>query len=221
MTRITALLLLVIASSSCMENEKFSEIIYSDELPEVRIAFGSCAHSYDTLKIFDAINAEEPAVWIWLGDIVYGDTHDMSVLRQKYDRQKVQQEYQELLERTKVVGIWDDHDYGINDGGRYYSKRVESKEELLRFLDVAERDPVRSREGAYASYSVLAGDKEIKIILPDTRYFRDTLAPDTLTIARYLPNETGTILGETQWQWLARELATSTADLHYLLPVPC
>ena len=150
MIRLSAFLILL-SLFSCQDKEEFSDIIYRDELPEVRIAFGSCAHSYDTLKIFDAINAQEPEVWIWLGDIVYGDTHDMKVMREKYERQKAKPEYQQLLKQSKVIGIWDDHDYGVNDGGKYYSMRDESKEELMRFLDVEENDPVRSREGAYAS----------------------------------------------------------------------
>lgn len=207
---------LVIFFLSCTTKEDFSSVILKRDSPEVSIAFGSCAHSYDTLEIFGAINQQNPDVWVWLGDIVYGDTHDMAVLREKYDRQKAKPEYQQLLKQSKVVGIWDDHDYGVNDGGKFYAKKKESKEELLRFLDVAENDPVRSREGAYASYSVMAGDKEIKIILPDTRYFRDTLMADTLTTARYLPNQAGNVLGEEQWSWLKTELEQSSADLHII-----
>ena len=210
----TGIIILIVVFFGCEVKEEFSATIITRDSPEVSIAFGSCAHSYDTLEILNAVNSQKPDVWVWLGDIVYGDTHDMTVMREKYDRQKAKPEYQELLAQTRVIGIWDDHDYGVNDGGKYYSKKKASKEELLRFLDVAENDPVRSREGAYAAYSVTAGDKEIKIILPDTRYFRDTLDPDTLTLARYLPNTSGTVLGEAQWSWLRQELEQSTADLH-------
>ena len=163
-----------VLSISCTANKEWNEVIVEKEGSAVSIAFGSCAHSYDTLNIFNSINSRKPDLWIWLGDIVYGDTHDMTVLRQKYNVQKAKPEYQELLSETRVIGIWDDHDYGINDGGKYYSKKDESKEELMSFLDVHPNDPVRRRSGAYSAYSVRVGDKSIRVILPDTRYFRDT-----------------------------------------------
>jgi len=85
---------------------------------------------------------------------------------------------------------------------------------LLNFLDVATDDPVRNHDGVYAQYDVPVDDKLVKIILLDTRYFRDTLAPDFGSTNRYLPNEDGDILGEAQWQWFADVLKNSNADFH-------
>ncbi len=53
------------------------------------------------------------------------------------------------------------------------------------------------------------------MILLDTRYFRDTVYKDINTKA-YLPNNTGDILGETQWAWLENELKNSEADFHII-----
>ena len=181
-----------------------------------RIAFGSCAHEYEPVPAFDAIVKSEPELFVWLGDIIYGDSHDMSVLKKKYDLQKSKTEYQNLLKAMPVIGVWDDHDYGINDGGKYFSKKDESKELCLDFLDVPKDDPVRERDGLYSSYNLYSNDKLIKIILLDTRYFRDTLEPDTNSQHRYLPNETGDVLGEAQWEWLETELTESDADLHII-----
>ncbi len=182
----------------------------------VTIAFGSCAHSYDSLPILKAVVAHKPAVWVWLGDIMYGDSHDMSVLAEKYRLQKEKPEYQELKSAAKIIGVWDDHDYGINDGGKNYSMKDESKELLLDFLDVPADDPVRDHQGVYAAHDYRFGDYLLKIILLDARYFRDTLAPDLGGTSRYLPNEEGDILGEEQWQWLATELRQSKADFHLI-----
>ena len=206
----------IILTGACTVDKSWNPILLEQESSNLKIAFGSCAHSYDTLNIFNAIHTEQPDLWVWLGDIVYGDTHDMNVLKEKYDKQKRKIEYQQVLNNSKVIGVWDDHDYGINDGGKFYSMKRESKELLLDFLDTDMLDPVRTRDGAYADYTLIAGNKKVKIILLDTRYFRDTLEADLETTARYLPNPTGDILGEEQWRWLEETLTNSDADLHII-----
>ncbi len=209
-------LILLAGIISCNQKSKPKEGLSIAEASEITIAFGSCAHSYDSMPIFNAIASHKPAVWVWLGDIMYGDSHDMAVLEKKYNTQKEKPEYKNLMSIAKIIGIWDDHDYGINDGGKYYSKKEESKELLLDFLDVAEDDPVRNHEGAYSTYDLAVDDKLVKFILLDTRYFRDTLDADLGSTARYLPNLEGDILGEEQWQWFEETLRNSKADFHIL-----
>ena len=51
-----------------------------------------------------------------------------------YDAQKSNPEYQKLLKQCPIIGIWDDHDYGVNDGDKNYAKKVESKDLLMDFL---------------------------------------------------------------------------------------
>jgi alkaline phosphatase D len=201
---------------SCNQRSSSDDDILQDMSNEITIAFGSCARSNDSIPIFNDVIAQEPAVWIWLGDIMYGDSHDMSVLKKKYDIQKNNPRYKKLSARAKVIGIWDDHDYGINDGGKNYTMKDASKGLLLDFLDVADNDPVRNHDGVYSAHDIAVGDKTVKIILLDTRYFRDTLEADLKGTARYLPNEAGDILGEEQWRWLESTLKNSKADFHVL-----
>ncbi len=209
--------LLALGALACSQQDKgqHEEAVLTDT-NAVTIAFGSCAHTYDSLPIFTAVAAHQPALWVWLGDIMYGDSHDMGVLAEKYRLQKEKPEYRALRSTAKVIGIWDDHDYGVNDGGKYYTMKDESKELLLDFLDVPADDPVRGHQGVYSAHDYPFGDHLLKVILLDTRYFRDTLAPDLGSTNRYLPNEEGDILGEEQWQWLANELKTSKADFHLI-----
>ncbi len=162
------------------------------------IAFGSCNKHDLPQPIWESVIQNQPDLWIWLGDIIYGDTENMETLKKKYDAQKSNIEYQKLVETCPVIGIWDDHDYGTNDGDKNYSKKEESKQLLLNFLDVSNKSPVRKREGAYQSFTFGKKDKKVKIILLDGRYFRDELKKDNSQKKRYLPNETGDVLGEAQ-----------------------
>lgn len=188
------------------------------EIPVINtIAFGSCSHQDNPEQMWSEIESDNPDLFIFCGDNIYGDTHDMRLLKARYNQQKTSPEYQKFIEAVPVIGIWDDHDYGVNDGGKFFSKKDSSKLLMLDFLDVPANNPVWKHEGAYNVYTYGPENKKLKVILLDTRYFRDTLFADTLTSARYLTNENGDILGEKQWQWLEDELTGSDADIHILV----
>lgn len=181
------------------------------------IAFGSCSHETDTAQLWNDIIAQKPNLWIWMGDNIYGDTHDMAVMKQKYDIQKQTPDYQKLLKTCPVVGTWDDHDYGINDGGKNFSKKEESKKLALDFLGVPKNAAVRKRPGIYDSYDFGPKGKKVKVILLDTRTFRDTVIISNTAGKRYEPNPDGDVLGEAQWKWLENELRRSDADLNIIV----
>jgi len=180
------------------------------------IALGSCNQQDEPQDMWPVIGGHDPDLWIWLGDNIYGDTEDMDVLARKYKKQKFGADYAAFRENTQVIGIWDDHDYGLNDGDKRYAKKAESEELLLNFLDVPQDAAVRGRPGAYQSYTFGPKDKQVKILLLDARYFRDTLSKSKEENRRYLPNKTGDILGEAQWQWLERQLTDSPAQVHLI-----
>jgi alkaline phosphatase D len=115
-----------------------------------------------------------------------------------------------------VIGIWDDHDYGINDGGKLFHKKKESRDLMLDFLDVEDNANVRKREGGYQSYTIGQEGRQVKVILLDTRYFRDTLTESQEPGRRYEPSHNGDMLGEAQWTWLEKELLESEAQLNII-----
>jgi alkaline phosphatase D len=104
----------------------------------------------------------------------------------------------------------------------------ESKNLMLAFLDVPADAEVRDRRGVYQSYSIEDDGLKIKLILLDTRYFRDPIIvnPDKKAHSYYLPDVAANFLGEEQWQWLEQELKQSDADVHLfgsgvpLIPLP-
>lgn len=181
------------------------------------IAFGSCNRIDRDQKIWTSVLANRPDLWVWLGDNVYADTYDMEEMKRQYLIQKNFPEYQAIRKAMPVVGIWDDHDYGVNDGGKHYNKKQESQQLLLDFLDVPAGDPARLREGAYQSYTFGPKGQKVKVILLDGRYFRDTLERGTPGSGlRYKPNPEGDILGEAQWKWLKATLRKSDAQVHII-----
>ncbi len=178
----------------------------AEAAPEVtRIAFGSCNKHDAPQPLWAPIQAFAPQAFIWTGDIVYGDTRDMSVLRAKYTAQKAQPDYAALRARTRILGVWDDHDYGENNAGKEYPMRDSSQAALLDFLDEPSDSPRRRQQGVYASHLLGPEGRQIKVILLDCRYHRDP------------PGAKGDVLGEVQWKWLEGELKQSPARIHLIV----
>ncbi|WP_158705056.1 alkaline phosphatase D family protein [Salinibacter altiplanensis] len=186
------------------------------QTPITRIAFGSCNDQARPQSLWEPIQAVEPDLWVWMGDNIYGDTADMAALDSMYARQRRQPGYRALRESTRVIGTWDDHDYGANDAGRSYPKRNRSQAHFLDFMGVPKDHPRRKREGVYSAHTYGPPGKRVKVILLDTRYHRAPLTRDPPSEQRYFPNEGGDVLGDEQWAWLEEELRGSTAQVHLI-----
>ena len=88
------------------------------------------------------------------------------------------------------MGVWNDHDYGIENGDWNFSNKNVTKKLFLDFLGERRGSERREHyEGIYASY-YLGEKKRVKVILLDVRYNR----------------KKDDILGEIQWKWLEKEL---------------
>ena len=211
--------LLVFLLISCKSAEKVENPFNAET--HFTIAFGSCnRQDLDNLLWDDIINAN-PQIWIWGGDNIYADTDDVQKLRALYNAQKNAKGYKKLRSQVEIIGSWDDHDYGLNDGGVEWSIKEASQQAFLDFMDVPDDSPRRSQEGIYTSYNyeLVNVPGKIKVIVLDTRYFRTALTPDPSGEKRYLHNEygDGTVLGKTQWEWLEQELKNSPADFNIIV----
>ena len=208
---------------SCGQNPKSESdesLVFVEEIQQYssRIAFGSCNNAYAPNELWDDVLLAQPEAWIWGGDIVYADSDDFETIEKHYHRQLKNREYKRLTESTKILGTWDDHDYGMNDGGVTFSTKAKSQEAFLNFLKVGQNDSRRDQEGVYYSEQIQTEGHIVEVILLDTRYFRSDLTQGTEG-RRYDPNydETATMLGDAQWNWLSHQLTTSTADLIFLV----
>ena len=183
------------------------------------IAFGSCNKQFLENKLWDDIIEQKPDIWIWGGDNVYADTDDMVKLKGEYNKLLNNDGYRTLMNSVKIMGTWDDHDYGIGDGGVHYKAKKESQQAFLDFFGVPQDDIRRKQEGVYYSETMNSDKGSIKIIILDTRYFRSDLTDAKGSSKRYEPNayDEATILGSEQWQWLVKELKTSQADFNIIM----
>jgi alkaline phosphatase D len=183
------------------------------------VAFGSCNMSQEPNPFWDDILAENPDVWIWGGDIVYADTDDVERLRAIYAMQDTVAGYAQLKKEVPIIGTWDDHDFGVNDGGSDFAIKAESQQVFLDFMNVPSDSPRRNQEGVYTSHNYETPAGKVKVLILDTRYFRSQLVKDDDPDRRYKPNTANdaTVLGETQWKWLQTELKNSDADFNLIM----
>ena len=149
---LAAVLGLSAAGTGCTDADEPVEAVET-RTPLTRIAFGSCNDQTAPQPLWGPIRATNPDLWVWMGDNIYGDTSRMAALDSMYARQKRHPGYRALRESTRVIGTWDDHDYGANDAGRSYPKRDSSQMKLLDFLGVPKDDPRRDREGVYSAHT--------------------------------------------------------------------
>ena len=141
-------------------------------------------------------------------------------MRAKYRQLGAVPPFQRLTASCPTMATWDDHDYGVNDGGADYVMRKEAQQAFLDFWKVTKDSPRRSREGIY--HAKVFGDegRRLQVVLLDTRYFRSPLkkGPVRRVGGPYVPDEdpSKTILGDDQWQWLKQTLQ-EPADLRVIV----
>jgi alkaline phosphatase D len=137
--------------------------------------------------------------------------------------------YKDFLSNAnlKVYGTWDDHDYGGNDSGNSMPNRKERQDVFWEFLGYQPH----SHDGVYHSVDIENG--KVKLILLDTRWFRDDHCIPSLASKIPLGNAIACVtrwltaglylhklarlwgmsncrdkqfLGEEQWKWLEETL---------------
>jgi len=201
------LLVALLFSSSCTKKKDFV------------LSFGSCNNQRVTNTLWSSIKKNTPDVFVWSGDIVYADTEDMKFMRESYSKLKNDSSYIDFKKNIPVIGTWDDHDYGLNDGGTHYPKKDSVQQIFLDFFDVSVDDPRREQQGVYFSEEFKIGKSSINVIVLDTRYFRSDLTNDPTGKKRYIPDYSSdiTMLGENQWKWLEKTLYNSTAQFNVII----
>ncbi len=182
------------------------------------LAFGSCLKQDLPMPILADIVAAKPELFLLIGDNVYADGPDERRLRAAYDTLAKRSEFAALREAVPMYAIWDDHDYGINDGGADHPDRAMAQRLMLEFFAEPRTSARWTRDGLYDARILGPEGRRVQIILLDTRSFRDPMNPIRPGGFRYTPtlDPSATILGEAQWNWLEDRLK-DPAELHIVV----
>lgn len=161
----------------------------------LRFAFGSCSKA-DDQPIFETIRAQEPELFLFIGDNHYANSDDLGALRQWYRWAHERSGRAELMATTPTLATWDDHDFvGNNTDGTEPGKDV-----ALRAFREYWPNPsfgVEGTDGVFTRHRV--GDSEFFLV--DVRYGR-------VTDERFLdPGQTA---------WLVDALHDSTATFKFI-----
>ena len=214
----TFLFSIVLLVASCTTPKK-KDATNLQKTADLIISFGSCNMQLAENILWKEITKNNPSIWIWGGDVIYSDTDNMAKMKKDYEKQWTQKGYADFSNSVTVLGTWDDHDYGLNDGGIEFLKKNESEQLFLDFLKVPKDSPRRKQKGVYHSQVFNTTKGSVKVLVLDTRYFRSKLTKSKVSGKKYQPNiyGEGTVLGETQWNWLSNELTNSTADFNLVV----
>lgn len=187
---------------------------------------------WEPQPVWQSIGALSPHAFIFLGDNVYSDVGQYATQPQPkriataYTDLSANKDFQAFRQTAQdqqfpIFATWDDHDYGLNDGGADYPHRLASKQYFMDFFGISRTSSGdASQPGIYQSYRLQVSGLDVHLILLDTRSFRSGLKrdPDSdCSRTHFVPNldNQATILGKQQWTWLEQELR-KPADLRLI-----
>ena len=176
------------------------------------LGFGSCLHQDRSMAILKTIEKKELDLFMFIGDNVYGDQEDgeLDKLIRTYKQQF--NNLENFLQNVSTEFIWDDHDFGLNDGGSNYRYKDIAKSLFLETWQIPANDPRRLRDGLYFDKTINKNGLKIHLIFLDNRSFKSewklTDEFNKKGKERYIEdfNPEKTLLGKNQWKWLKDKL---------------
>ena len=176
------------------------------------LGFGSCLHQDRSMAILKTIEKKELDLFMFIGDNVYGDQEDgeLDKLIRTYKQQF--NNLENFLQNVNTEFIWDDHDFGLNDGGSNYRYKDIAKSLFLETWQIPANDPRRLRDGLYFDKIINKNGLKIHLIFLDNRSFKSewklTDEFNKKGKERYIEdfNPEKTLLGKNQWKWLKDKL---------------
>ena len=195
--------------------------LYSTE-EILTLGFGSCLHQDRSMTILKTIEKKELDLFMFIGDNVYGDQKDgeLDKLIRTYKQQY--NNLENFLKNVSTEFIWDDHDFGLNDGGFNYRYKDRAKELFLETWKIPSQDPRRLRDGLYFDKMIEKNGLKVHLIFLDNRSFKSewklTDEFNKEGKERYVKDfdPDKTLLGKKQWQWLTGKL-NEDSDIKIIL----
>jgi hypothetical protein len=156
-------------------------------------------------KLWDEMQKLSIDALCLMGDTPYIDNTDLNVVREKHRQFLQMPDLQKLGQTRSVIGVWDDHDFGLNNGnGRNFAQhKQKTRQAFVEYR--AHRQFGNGTEGVY--HKVDLG--MIEVFLLDPRYFSQT-EPSPVDATQ------PTCFGKDQWNWLMQGLKDSKAPFKVL-----
>jgi phosphodiesterase/alkaline phosphatase D-like protein len=158
------------------------------------VAVGSCGRLGSNGAVFDAIRAQDPLLYLQIGDLYYADIghNDQDAFRDAYDTTLTSPAQSALFRQTPIAYTWDDHDSGPNDADS--TSRARPAAQLVYREDVPHYPIARGENPIYQAFTV----GRVRFLLLDTRSERSP--------ATEFDGPAKTMLGDAQQAWLEHEL---------------
>lgn len=187
--------------------------------PLEKIAFGSCANQDEPQPLWKTISENKPDLFLFTGDNIYASRPEQQPIAEQYRKLDLIPEYRAVREKVPFMATWDDHDFGLRDGGSDYSGKENARRDFLNYWNYVRNSIPLEQGGVYHAKIIGPKKHAVQVIMLDTRYFRSPLKERPENIGKafdYEPNLTGTLLGETQWEWLEYQLR-QPANVRFLI----
>ncbi len=167
-----------------------------------KIAISSCV-AKNFHKAWDVLRENEPDFHLMLGDTAYVDRTDPKRHWDRHLRVRNTQEIARAFKNIPHYSVWDDHDYGANNG----DSRLKGKEKSLATWKQLWCNPemgLKDIPGVFYKFSWA----DVDFFVLDGRYYRSS---------PHAPNDDKkTMLGDTQFNWLVKSLKESKAKFKVL-----
>lgn len=173
-------------------------------IPLLKFQVGSCAVKmwpfyYFSFKIFKTMNSRKADFNIWLGDHLYmlkpWQWDSKANMIEAYHNQRKELRLAKFMKNTRQYAIWDDHDYGPNNSDSTFEHKAMAREVFMKMWKHPQYG--ENNEGIYYTFT----QPESQFFMLDCRYFK--LGDKKL-------------LGNTQLEWLKKELVISTAKFKFI-----
>ena len=193
-------LFFALGGPACYSEPAVAHISAPDRNTLVQIAFGSCI-SDPSSPIWDSILATDPDVFILLGDTVYLEHEDLGRskrIRARFHRLFSEPGFARLRKAIPTYAIWDDHDFGPNDGD---SQFIHADVSRMVFRDFWSLPPtiLDDKGGIYGKLHL----PNVTVLLTDNRSYR----------RNPVSGKASQLFGPRQLAWIESELVQPRTPL--------
>ncbi len=187
--------------------------------PEFSFITGSCTYmneppfdrpgkpyGYDS-SILETMAKENADFMLWLGDNWYTREVDYFSewgLHYRPAHERAMPVYKNLLKKMPHYAIWDDHDYGWNDGDKSYPLKETSRNVFKKFW--ANPSYGENGQGIFTKFTW----NDVDVFLLDDRWFRSN--DEMADSINGKPNTNKRMYGQQQLEWLKNALLQSNSN---------